>query len=313
MSRDESSGVVLFVIGVIVVIGGIIAGGVSCAKLTKVEPGYVGVSVKKCGSGGVSKDPIPTGYYWRTLFCEDVIMYPISMQSLILTKNPHEGTGGTSGNEVDQSIAVTSSEGLAIETDIALNFTLDAKKVPDIYERWRSDIEDIEHKYIRQTVREALQSQFAKYTAEDLYSAKKEIVRAETEKYLRDKLEPYGFIISQFTVNRIEPPAQVISAINAKVAMIQQAQQAEQEVHKKEAEAQQAVAVAEGKAKSMQAEAQGEAQAITLRAEAQAKANKILAESVTNQLIEYQKTEKWDGKLPTFQGTGATMLNLGSK
>ena len=120
-----------------------IGGCVTCLKLTKVEPGHVGVSVKKCSGGGVVKTPIPTGYYWRELFCEEVVTYPISMQSLILTSNVHEGTGGKDGTENDQSITVTSSEGLGVQVDVAMNYTIDATQVPIIYERWRSDLDDI--------------------------------------------------------------------------------------------------------------------------------------------------------------------------
>lgn len=297
-------------IGIILLVVGMSVGIVECQKCERIPPGHVGVSVMKCGGGGVSPNPIPTGYYRRDLWCEDVIKYPISMQSLILTKNPHEGTGGPQGDEQDQSITVTSSEGLGVEVDVAFNFTLDAKMVPKIYEKWRSDIEDISHKYIRQTIREGLQDTFAKYTAEELYSTKKETARAEVEKFLSDKLTPMGFIISQFTINRIEPPAQVIAAINAKVAMVQQAQQSAQEVKKKEAEAAQAVAVAKGKADAVKAEAEGEAAAITLRADAQAKANKILADSLTPTLIEYEKVQKWSGLLPNITGGSTPMIQF---
>lgn len=283
------------------------AGGiVSCMKVVHIAPGHVGVMVKKCGGGGVDETPLQTGYHWRELFCEEVVEYPISMQSLILTKNPHEGEG----DEVDQSITVTSSEGLNISLDVALNFTLDAAKVPSIYKQWRAPISDISAKYIRQTIREALQIEFAKFTAEELYSSKKEVARTETEKRLIDKLGPMGFVTSQFTINRIEPPTQVVTAINAKVAMAQQAQQSQQEVKKKEAEAAQAVAVARGKADAMKAEAEGEAQAITLRAEAQAKANKILAESVTPELVEYEKVRRWNGVMPTVTGGNTPLLQL---
>jgi hypothetical protein len=158
MRNNQRGGVTLYAIGAVVVIGGLIAGMITCAKLEQIDPGHVGVSVKKCAGGGVSPDPIPTGYYWRELFCEKVIEYPTAMQSLILTKSPHEGGKCTPGDgSCDESIMVTSSEGLNINLDVALNFTLDPKQVPKIYERWRSDIEDISHKYIRQTVREALQ------------------------------------------------------------------------------------------------------------------------------------------------------------
>lgn len=287
----------LYVAGILVVLIGAIVGIGACIKLEKIDPGHVGVSVKKCGGGGVRPDPIPTGYYWRELFCEDVIEYPTSMQSLILMRLPKD----------NDSITVTSSEGLNINLDIALNFTLDPKMVPQIYVKWRAKIDDISHKFIRQTIREALQLTFAKYTAEQLYSDKKEIARMETEKLLVDKLLPLGFIIQQFTINRVEPPQQVIEAINAKVAMVQEAQRSEQEVRKKQAEAAQQVAVMKGKADAARVEAEGQAAAILAVAEAQAKANEVLARSVTPALIQYEQARRWDGKLPQVTGAGAPM------
>jgi regulator of protease activity HflC (stomatin/prohibitin superfamily) len=311
MRNNQRGSVTLYAIGAVGVIGGLIIGMITCAKLEQIDPGHVGVSVKKCGGGGVSAEPIPTGYYWRELFCEKVVEYPISMQSLILTKSPHEGGKcNPSDGSCDESIMVTSSEGLNINLDVALNFTLDAKQVPKIYERWRSDIEDISHKYIRQTIRESLQLTFAKSTAEELYSTKKEIARIEAEKIIREKLEPMGFMISQFTINRIEPPKQVIDAINAKVAMVQDAQKSEQEVRKKTAEAAQKVATAKGDADAVEAAARGEAASITMRAEAQAKANKLLSESITPNLIQYEQARKWDGKLPSTTGGVVPFLNV---
>jgi len=45
--------------------------------------------------------------------------------------------------------------------------------------------------------------------------------------------------------------------------------------------------------------AKAEAQARLLNAESQAKANKILNESLTPIILEYNKLNKWNGKLPT--------------
>jgi len=293
MRNRQLGNITVIIVGALLGLGALGGACVAITKYERIEHGYVGVSVTKCSGGGVATAPIPSGIYWRELFCEDVVEYPISMQNLIL-----QGPEG---------ITVNSSEGLAVEIDIALNFTLESSKVPTIYSKWRSNIEDISHKYVRQTIREGLQLTFAKYTAEELYSTKKEAGRAEVEKYVVTKLAPEGFILSQFTINRIQPPPAVIAAINQKVAMVQEAQRSEQEVRKKQAEAAQSVAVAEGQAKAMKAAAEGEATAITLRAEAQAKANKILAESVTPALIEYEKMRKWNGTLPQFTG-GATPL-----
>lgn len=52
-------------------------------------------------------------------------------------------------------------------------------------------------------------------------------------------------------------------------------------------------------------EPQAEAQKTSIAAEAQAEANRKLAESLSDTLIEYQKIQKWDGKLPTVSGGNA--------
>lgn len=43
----------------------------------------------------------------------------------------------------------------------------------------------------------------------------------------------------------------------------------------------------------------------SIAADAQAEANRKIAESLSDTLIEYQKIQKWDGKLPTVSGSNA--------
>jgi len=276
--------------GLVVVIGGL----VMIASLTTIHPGHVGVSVKKCGGGGVSSDPIPTGYYWRSLFCEDVVEYPTNVQTLVLSRSPHEG------QSIDESITVTSSEGLPVNLDVSLSFTLDPSKVPAIYTKYRNDITVIAHNFIRQTIREGLQSNFAQFTAEQLYSTKREESRVEVQGFITKRLGAEGFIIQQFTVNETRVPEAVVQAINAKVAMIQESQKAEAQVRKTEAEAKQRVA-----------QAQGEADSKRLSADAEAYFNKTVAASITPEYVQYKALEKWNGELPQMLGSGAVpFVNL---
>jgi regulator of protease activity HflC (stomatin/prohibitin superfamily) len=258
------------------------------ASLTTIHPGHVGVSVKKCGGGGVAPDPIPTGYYWRSLFCEEVVEYPTSVQTLVLSKSPHEG------HPEDESITVTSSEGLPVNLDVSLSFTLDPAKVPTIYSKYRNEIDVIAHNFIRQTIREGVQSMFAQYTAEQLYSTKREASRVDVQAFITDRLGKEGFIIQQFTINETRVPEAVVQAINAKVAMIQESQRAEAQVRKTEAEAKQRVA-----------QAQGEADSKRLSADAEAYFNKTVAASITPEYVEYKALEKWNGELPQMMGTSA--------
>lgn len=291
MSRDDDISITAIVVVAMLALGAVVGGAWGCASCTSIKPGHVGVSIKKCGGGGVSDKPIPTGYYWKSVWCEDVEMYPTSLQTIVLSAGAHEGSPH------DESIVVTSSEGLPISVDISLSFTLDPSKVPAIYTKYRSDIEKIAHTFMRQTIREALQGTFAKYTAEQLYSDKKEFARAEVQQFLVDHLGPEGFLISQFTINEVRVPEQVTAAINSKVAMKQEAQRAEAEVQKTKALANQRTA-----------QAQGEADALRTKADAEAYYNTTVSKSLTPEYVQYKiATEKWNGALPQYMGGNSPM------
>ncbi len=283
--------------GLVVLAALIIVGAVISAKLEYVRPGFVGVSVRKCGGGpggSVRQEPILSGYYWRELFCEEVVEYPVSLQTLVLTRSSREGSA------TDDSITVTSSEGLPINVDTSASFTLDSAKVPAIYVKFRNDLDHIKQMFMRQTIREGLQEVFAKYTAEQLYSTKRQEARVEVQKFLTDRFGVEGFVVAQFTLNETRVPDQVVSAINGKVAMTQEAQKAEQQVRKTRAEADQAVARAEGEARSKRA-----------LADAEAYYNSTVAKSLTSEFVQYKALEKWNGELPQITGGGATpFINL---
>ena len=58
-------------------------------------------------------------------------------------------------------------------------------------------------------------------------------------------------------------------------------------------------------------EADAAAYAIRVKAEAEAEANKLVAESLTADLISYSEIEKWDGQLPVYMnGEGGTTLPI---
>jgi regulator of protease activity HflC (stomatin/prohibitin superfamily) len=262
-----------------------------CYGCTQIEPGHAGVKVNNCSGGGVQKEPLGIGYQTEGP-CEDIIEFPTYQQTFVLGKTP----------EGDQSVTATSSEGLPINIDVSLSYTVDTAKVPSIYEKYRKDLWHIQTTFITQTLREAIQDRFAKYTAEQLYSDKKETVRKEIFDHLVDKtgvLATDGFHVTQFTISRMEPPSQVLEAIKGKVAMIQEAQRTEQEVRKKKALAEQSIV-----------EAEARAQAVKLAADAEAYANKKRAEGLTPALVEYIKVQKWDGRLPQVSGSGASMIQL---
>ena len=88
-------------------------------------------------------------------------------------------------------------------------------------------------------------------------------------------------------------------------AAIQQKSIAQQNADKQKIENAAAIARAEADKQVAITNAEAEAQKTAIKAEAQAQANKKIAESLSESLIEYQKIQKWDGKLPTVTGSSA--------
>ena len=97
----------------------------------------------------------------------------------------------------------------------------------------------------------------------------------------------------EFTT-KIDPPASLTAAINAKNEAVQNALKAENKVKEAEAEAKIEIAKAEGEAKALKIKGDGEAYY-----------NRVVSASLNKLIVEQYAIEKWDGKLPTYNGGGA--------
>lgn len=285
-------GLIAFLIGVAMIIG------VSTffTKIYYISPGNVGVLIQKGGQSakGVSETPIQPGWGFRKLFTEDVKEYPTFLQTAIWTKSTSEGEA------TDQSITANSREGVAVNLDVSVSYTLVASKVPDLYVKYRSDIGSIQATYLRQSVRQALQNTLGDYSVEDIYGPKKQEIASKVQQALLDGVGKDGFEFTQFTINEIRLPDQVMASINQKIQAGQDALKAEQILKQKTIEAQQKVA-----------EAKGNADARLTNAKAEAEAIKIQAAAIQSQggadYVQLKAIEKWDGKLPTNQVPGSAV------
>ena len=59
------------------------------------------------------------------------------------------------------------------------------------------------------------------------------------------------------------------------------------------------------------AKAEAEAKAVIIAAKAEAEANELLSQSITDEILELEKYEKWDGKLPTYVGGDGEGMMIG--
>ena len=261
-----------------------------------IEPGHVGIVIHR-GGGGVDPTPLGPGFHLRNPLMTQIQEYPTFMQTLVLTRESNEGSPN------NDEINVNSVEGQPLSLDVSMSFELSGDKVPQLYQTFRTDVETISHGYIRQAIRQSLQEVVGNEEIAAILGPKKAEVVTRTQANLQKRLDPYGIVVRQFTLNEFRAPKAVMDAISLKNVMQQQALTAQNELQKNTFQAQ-----------GDSIKAAGRAKAITAEAEAQARANELLSKSITNTLVQYERAKRWNGQMPQVTGGAMPMLQLpGSK
>ena len=245
---------------------------------SKVPAGNVGVKFYMLGGDkGIDHEILKPGKYWIGMN-EELYLFPTFTQNYIWTKSQDEGS------PTDESITFQDKEGLPINADIGITFSIDPDKVPILFQKYKKGIDEIRSIYLRNMVRDALVLTSSTLAVDQIYGPGKADFIKTVENKVRDQCAPMGILIDKIYLSSdMRLPNQILQAINDKMASIQKAQQREFELREAEAAAKKVVAAAEG----------------------QAKANDELMKSITPTLIQWEAIKKWDGKLPQVSGGGA--------
>ena len=280
-----------------IIVGGVVIFLATLAiptSVTYISPGHIGIVIHRAG-GGVDSVPLGPGFHTRNPLFTQIVEYPTFMQTLVLTK------ASTEGSVNNDEINVNSVEGQPLSLDVSMSFELDPRHVPQLYQTFRTDIASIQHTYVKQSIRQALQEVIGQEAIADVIGPKKAEATNRTRKLIEERLASYGMLVRQFTINELRAPAGVIEAINQKNVMQQQSLTAQNELQKNTFQAQGDSIKAAGKAKAILAEAM-----------AQAKANELLSKSITSTLVQYEAAKRWDGKMPMVSGGAMPMIQLPS-
>ena len=98
---------------------------ISLTTITRIDPAHVGIRVKLAGSNrGVQDMPVVTGWVFFNPLTEQIIEFPTSIQNVVWAQSIHEGAPH------DESITFSSSEGVNVNADIGLSFSIEPSKVP---------------------------------------------------------------------------------------------------------------------------------------------------------------------------------------
>lgn len=153
---------------------------------------------------------------------------------------------------------------------------------------------------------ENVKAVFSRYEAEDLI-AKRDILSGEILSMMVEDLNGYGINVLSISIEDIDFTDAFTNAVEAKQVATQNKLRAETEQEQAtmeaqaEAERMQIQAAADAEKRRIQADAA--AYEIKVQSEAEAEANKKIAESLSEQLIEYTYANGWNGELPeTYLG-----------
>lgn len=204
-----------------------------------------------------------------------------------------EKESGTSSK--NQAIYAESSEsiGFSVGMNCSAQIYTEDDAVKFLYSYNNKTLEEIMDSEIRARVESKFVEECGKYTLNEILVNKDTImdaVREDVTTYFGDKGITITVLGMKDGIEYDDPEIQ--KAINEKFS-------SEQNIITQENNNQVTISKAEA-----------EAEAKLIEAEAEAEANRRIAESLTPELIEQQKIEKWNGDVPQVQGSGTPIISI---
>ncbi len=248
------------------------------ASITIVPAGHTGVVVTL---GKVSSNVLSEGFHLKAPLVQNVVKMSNQIQKC----------------EIEGAESV-SKDLQAISTTIVVNYKIGDSSSAKIYREIGRDYEAI---MLMPAIHESLKAVSAKYTAEQLVTSRSKVA-LEIQDTLAEKMEEYGIVIEKFNIVNFSFSEEFAKAIEAKEV-------AQQNLLKAKTEQEQLIVEANAQAEKKVIAAEAEAKAILKKAEAQAEANETISKSLNKNVIENNKIEKWDGKLPYATG-GSAILDV---
>ncbi len=261
---------------------------------SKVPAGNVGVKFDLYGGDkGVTGEVVGPGKYWLG-WNEEMYLFPTFAQNYVWT------AGNDPTSPTDESISFQDREGTQINADIGVTYAIRADKADTVFQKYRKGVDEITDVYLRNMVRDAINSETSKMDVSEIYGPGKEELMQRVTNRVKAQVADIGIEVEKiYWIGAMRLPNTITQAINAKIEATQKAQQRENELQ-----------TAKAQAEIEREKARGEADAKLIAAEAEAKANKLVSQSVDTNLVNYLQAQRWDGKLPQVTGGATPLIQL---
>jgi regulator of protease activity HflC (stomatin/prohibitin superfamily) len=207
--------------------------------------------------GKVSQHPLNPGINWVNPFSNTVEF-------------------STRLKDIKETVSATSSEGLNLNIDVSLQYKLDGQKASEVYQNIGINEQEIVISRFRSIIRQIT----ATYQAKDIYGEKREEIATRLGQELSQQLNPLGFIVEKTLLRQVILPEKIQTAIQQKIEAAQDSERQEFVNQKKRQELEFELEKAAKEAERKKIEALGIAEA-----------QKLISQSLTEQILESQAIE----------------------
>ena len=272
--------------------------------LERIGVGNVGVVYS---AKGVESETLAPGWHWVSPI-KKVKQFPVSQQQIVFSDDPADYN---KDEHADWSIDAPADGGM-VKINLTVNYNFIPDKVLGLYTRFNGmDGEQLVANYIQNSIIAYVKEVTPQFSVMDIYSDKKAEVNQAITEYLNEKLsEEYGINVTSALIIDVELDTGLQEKIKAK-------EQAKQDVEIAELQKQTALAKAEIDKAEAQAAAEvavinanADAEVVKIQAEAEAEANRVIADSITQQLIDMKEADaRLEHGWVTVQGANTVVAN----
>lgn len=204
-------------------------------------------------------------------------------------------------------MACFSSDIQEVAVTYSLNYQINKENAQNIYRSIGADYYNV---VMEPRVQEAVKSVIAKYSAENLIASREDISK-QIYAILEGELKTYNVVVINTAVENLDFSDAFTNAVEEKQVAEQQKLKAQIEQDQKnleaEAQAQREVIAAQADAEVTKIQAE----VAEFAGEKEAEVNRKLADTLTETLVKYYYSQKWDGKLPEIVGSDTILPILG--
>ncbi|MGL4758797.1 MAG: prohibitin family protein [Patescibacteria group bacterium] len=200
----------------------------------------------------------------------------------------HAVTYDTSVQSLSVEANSATSDQQSFKMKINVQYRMDGSKAMEIY-RLVKNQDYLNDSIIPPFIQESTKASTTKFNAEELLK-NRDKVKSEIETALGLRLKEYYSSVVAVNIENIDWSDAYDKAIENKVIVQQETEQAKQKLEK----------------------AKAEAEIQLTQAKAEAEANRIKGESLKSnpEVLEKSKIDKWNGELPKVTGSGSTIIEL---